>query len=136
MFSAESGPDVAAALLSLSVPICVLSEEVSMFELDEPAINAMIDATNEGDSDALLAAFAEDAVLIDFGRTFAGKAQIARWNREENIGTQNRIRVTDVKRRGALISVEIVVSGNGYNGTGTLAFELRNDLIHRLEIAD
>jgi hypothetical protein len=40
----------------------------SMFELEKP-IQTMIDATNRGDSQGLLSAFADDAVLTDWGRT-------------------------------------------------------------------
>jgi hypothetical protein len=34
----------------------------------------MFDATNRGDSAAFVDAFAEDAVLDDWGRTFTGQA--------------------------------------------------------------
>ena len=60
----------------------------------EPPVRAMLDATNAADSQAFLAAFADDATLVDWGRTFAGKAEIACWNDNENIGVQNRIEIT------------------------------------------
>ncbi len=100
----------------------------------EPPIKMMIDATNRGDRDALLGAFAGDATLIDFGRTFAGKREIARWNDNENIGTQNRITVTSVDRSGPSVAVGVTVTGNGYNGGGSLHFALENDRITRLLI--
>jgi ketosteroid isomerase-like protein len=104
-----------------------------MLKLESP-IQAMIDATNRDDSAALLTAFADDAVLTDFGRAFKGKAEIARWNDDENIGTQNRLRVTSVTRSGKTVSVKIAVTGNGYNGPGTLKFELEGESIKRLVI--
>jgi ketosteroid isomerase-like protein len=104
-----------------------------MLKLELP-IETMIDATNRGDSARLLSAFAEDALLTDFGRDFKGKAAIARWNDSENIGTQNNIRVTSVKRTGSQVSVTIAVTGNGYNGPGTLKFHLEGDTIKRLVI--
>lgn len=100
----------------------------------ESPIREMIDATNRGDRDALLGAFADDATLIDFGRTFAGKTEIARWNDSENIGTQNRISVTSVARSGRSVAVGITVTGNGYNGDGTLRFDLDGGRISRLLI--
>ncbi len=106
-----------------------------MVELEKP-IQTMIDATNRGDSDALLSAFADDAVLVDWGRTFSGKADIARWNRDENIGTQNHIRVMGVRRSGNSVDVNVVVTGNGYNGPGSLIFEIDADSIKRLLITD
>ena len=53
----------------------------------EPPIAAMIDATNREDSAAFLDAFADDAVINDWGREFTGKAEIATWNDNENIAS-------------------------------------------------
>ena len=106
-----------------------------MIEL-ETVIRQMIDATNRSDSDALLAAFTDDAVLVDFGRSFAGKPAIARWNQNENIGTHNQIEVTGAKRAEGKIQVGINVTGNGYNGPGTLIFTLDQDVITHLLITE
>jgi hypothetical protein len=104
-----------------------------MAELDPP-IQAMFDATNAGDSDAFLAAFAEDAVLIDWGRTFTGHDQIAGWNANENIGVQSHIETTGVQREGDDVIVGVNVSGNGYNGGGSFAFRTAGGRITRMEI--
>lgn len=106
-----------------------------MFDLETP-IQTMIDATNRGDSEAFLSAFAEDAILTDWGRTFAGKAEIARWNSDENIGTQNQIRVTGVERSGSSVSVGVEVTGNGYNGSGKFIFEMEAQSIKQLLITE
>jgi len=100
----------------------------------DPPIRAMIDATNDGDSPAFLEAFADDATLTDWGRTFRGKAEIARWNDDENIGTQSRIQVTGVERSGGTVTVGVAVSGNGYNGGGSFVFDVAGGLITRLVI--
>jgi ketosteroid isomerase-like protein len=71
--------------------------------LDAP-IKSMIDATNRGDRDGLLNTFADDATLTDFGRTFKGRAKIARWKDDENIGTQNHIAITRVARSGRRVT--------------------------------
>ena len=98
-------------------------------ELDPP-IAAMLDATNRGDSEAFLAAFADDAVLDDWGRTFTGKAEIARWNSNENIGVQSQIEATSVTRQGsAWPSSGSPCPGNGYNGGGSFVFETAGGLI-------
>ena len=110
--------------------------EGSPVEALEPPIRAMIEATNRGDRGALLEAFAEDASLTDFGRTFDGKAEIARWNDAENIGTRNRISVTGVRRsdEDGTVTVSISVTGDGYNGPGTFIVSLDADRIGRLVI--
>ncbi len=106
-----------------------------MFELEKP-IRTMIDATNRADSQAFLSAFSDDAVLVDWGRTFQGKSEIARWNDDENIGTQNHIRVTGVERAGKSITVNVDVSGSGYNGSGSMIFEVEGDAITKLVIPE
>jgi hypothetical protein len=100
----------------------------------EPPIAAMLDATNRGDHDGFLAAFAADAVLDDWGRTFSGRDAIATWDRNENTGVQSRIEATSVERTGATSVVGVQVSGNGYNGGGSFVFETGGGLIRRLEI--
>jgi hypothetical protein len=100
----------------------------------EPPIRAMLDATNRGDSDAFLAAFADDAVLDDWGRTFTGHEEIAGWNARENIGVNSHIEVTGVERSGDSIRVGVAVSGDGYNGGGAFTFVLAGDRIARMVI--
>ena len=100
----------------------------------EPPIQPMLDATNRGDRDALLAAFEPDAVLVDWGRTFTGKKAIARWNDDENMGTHNVIAVNGVERSADGVAVSVSVSGTGYTGEGTLTFQLGAHGIRRLVI--
>jgi hypothetical protein len=105
-----------------------------MDDLEAP-VQAMIDATNSGHDRAFLETFADDAVLIDWGRTFAGKSEIQRWNDNENIGTRNHLKVTDARNEGEQVVVSVDVTGNGYNGKGTFTFDLADGLITRLLIA-
>jgi hypothetical protein len=100
----------------------------------EPPIRQMLDATNRGDNEAFLAAFAGDAVLDDWGRTFTGHEEIAGWNARENIGVNSRIEVTGVERSGDEIRVGVSVSGDGYNGGGAFTFVLAGDRIARMVI--
>ena len=99
-----------------------------------PAVQQMFDATNRGDDDAFLDAFADDAVLVDWSRTFTGRDEIAGWNARENIGANSHIEVTGVEREGDAFRVGIEVTGDGYNGGGAMTFELRGDRIGRMVI--
>jgi hypothetical protein len=100
-------------------------------------LRTFIDATNRGDSDAFVAAFTEDAVLDDWGRVFHGHHGVAAWNRSDNIGKQSHFElvgiepVDDPNR----VVVTLTVTGNGYNGTGPITFEFRDDQIARVVIA-
>jgi ketosteroid isomerase-like protein len=100
----------------------------------EPAIRQMLDATNNGDNEAFLDAFAEDAVIDDWGRTFTGRAEIAGWNDRENIGVRSHIEATGVERHGDEIRVSIQVTGDGYNGGGAMTFALSGERIGRMVI--
>ena len=105
----------------------------AMSQLDPP-IRAMFDATNAEDSAAFVESFAEDAVLVDWGRTFTGHEEIAGWNARENIGVNSHIEVTGVERSGDSIRVGVSVSGDGYNGGGAFTFVLAGGRIARMVI--
>jgi ketosteroid isomerase-like protein len=100
----------------------------------DSALQLLIDATNRGDSKAMLEAFTDDAVLIDFGRVFHGRSGIAQWDRNENIGTQNHLEITAVRHMPKSTELAITVSGNGFNGTGHFLCNLKDGLISRLII--
>jgi hypothetical protein len=105
-----------------------------IMELDPP-IRGMIDATNREDDAGFLDAFADDAVLDDWGRTFTGREAIAGWNDRENIGVHSRIEVTSIDRDGDEVRVGVSVSGEGYNGGGAFTFVLAGDRIARMVIS-
>jgi len=98
------------------------------------AIQSFFAATNAGDRQAFVAAFAPDATLVDWGRTYAGSSEIARWNESDNIGVGSRLDVQEWSETGGRYRVKVAVSGGGFNGIGTMTFTVANDRISRLEI--
>jgi hypothetical protein len=100
----------------------------------EPPIRQMIDATNSRDVASFLDAFADDAVIDDWGRTFTGRDEIAGWNERENIGVNSHIEATDVQRDGEAVRVGITVTGDGYNGGGAMTFHVADGRITRMVI--
>jgi ketosteroid isomerase-like protein len=101
------------------------------------AIQAFVDATNAGDTEAFLAVFTEDAFLSDWGREFVGHDGVAAWDRTDNIGKRSHFQVLGVKPGvgDQQFIATMMVSGDGYNGTGDLEFTLRGDRVARLVIA-
>ena len=99
-------------------------------------IQRFVDATNRGDTDAFVEAFTEDAHLDDWGRSFDGRAGVRSWDTTDNIGVQAHVDVLDVQpgQTDQEYVATIRVSGNGYNGTGPMAFRLRDGLIAELRI--
>jgi hypothetical protein len=55
-----------------------------------------IAAVNDGDTDAIVATFAEDAYVNDARREFAGLGAIRRWVAKEMVGDKVRIEVREV----------------------------------------
>lgn len=100
------------------------------------AIQAFVDATNQGDSEAFVAAFTDDAHLDDWGRSFEGHDGVCSWDTTDNIGVQSHLDLLGVQP-GATEDeyvASIRVSGNGYNGTGPMVFRIRDGLIAELRI--
>lgn len=104
-----------------------------MSELPAP-IQRIVDATNAGDSEAFVAAFAPGAVLSDWGKEFAGAEAIAGWDETDNIGRESRFRVLGVEREGEAWLVRLAVSGKGFNGESFFRFTVADDLVSRMEI--
>jgi len=100
------------------------------------AIRAFIDATNAGDSDAFVAAFTPDATLSDWGRKYTGHVGVRDWDRTDNIGVQSHFDLLAIEPGEEPDSyvATIRVHGNGYNGTGPMAFRLRDGLVASLRI--
>ncbi|MFJ9351197.1 nuclear transport factor 2 family protein [Streptomyces sp. NPDC101237] len=109
-----------------------------MTEISLPApIKEFVDATNRGDSAAFVDAFTSDPVLEDWGRVFVGRDGIAAWNHSDNIGKQSRFEVLAAEPGSDpdIYVVTLRVTGNGYNGSSPITFQLREGRIDRLTIA-
>ncbi|KAA1397681.1 nuclear transport factor 2 family protein [Aeromicrobium ginsengisoli] len=100
-----------------------------------PAIADFFDATNAADRARFLAAFADDAVLDDWGHVYAGRDAIAGWNETDNMGVSSHLDVLGFEQQGGAYVVSIQVTGDGYNGGGSMTFSLDGDLISRVVIA-
>jgi hypothetical protein len=99
-----------------------------------PAVQQMIDATNGADAAAFVAAFTEDGVVDDWGRTFTGRGKIAAWNDGENMGVGASFRVESAVTDGDTCTVRVHVSGQGFNGASTFTFTMADGLIRRMQI--
>jgi hypothetical protein len=109
-----------------------------MTENDLPvAIRDFIAATNRGDSDAFVAAFTEDAYLNDWGREFHGRDGVRSWNRTDNIGVRSHFEFVSAEpgTTPERYVVALKVTGDGFNGTGPMNFELRDGRIAGLRIS-
>ncbi|RUW49637.1 MULTISPECIES: nuclear transport factor 2 family protein [unclassified Mesorhizobium] len=97
-------------------------------------IRRFVEATNSGDTDAFLDTFADNAFLSDWGRSFQGREQIARWNQSDNIGVKSRLGIVSITPADGTYRVRIAVKGKGFNGEGDMTFTLDGDHIASLVI--
>jgi ketosteroid isomerase-like protein len=105
------------------------------------ALEDFLAATARRDSAALLAAFADDAVLTDMGETLRGRA-IADWNDKLYIGANVRVDVLTATERNGRTVLRVLVDGD-YESFGiTEPFELnwyvtiRNGKIAQLDMVE
>jgi hypothetical protein len=105
-----------------------------MSQLPAP-IQRFIDATNQGDSDAFVAAFAPNASLTDYGRVFHGAEGARSWDASDNIGKRSRFDVVAFRQEAGEWIVTVDVSGDGFTGRSDIRFAIDGDLISRMVIA-
>lgn len=104
---------------------------------DQPVptpVERLINAANQGDSDAFVAAFGSDGVVDDWCREFRGPAAIRGWSDQEFIGVNVSLTVLDTTIGGSTVTVTAQVGGNGYTGPSHFRFSLRGDRVARMAI--
>jgi SnoaL-like domain len=81
------------------------------------SVSAYFDATNHFDIDAIMATFADDALVNDHRNEFAGGDMIRDWAQREIVNDRVTLQVTGATCRGSAVSVTANVDGN-FDKTG------------------
>ena len=99
-------------------------------------IQAYFDADARSDSEALIQAFAPDAIVEDEGHTYAGRQAIAAWWRETKDKYQAVLEPLDVDDEDDVTTVRARVTGIFPGSPATIGFLFRLDgeRISRLDI--
>jgi uncharacterized protein (TIGR02246 family) len=99
-------------------------------------INAYFRAIDEGDADAMVACFTDDAEVTDEGTSRRGANEIRAWREETTSAYQYRAEAIRVERDGDRYVATTRVTGNfpGSPVEMDYAFTLRGGLIRRLDI--
>lgn len=100
----------------------------------EAPIKAVISATNRGDHQGFVDAFAKDGSVNDWGHLHAGRGDLAKWDKAENTGVGAQLRVTGVSRIAGEVLVLLEVTINGESNTGTWSFRVAGPKVASLEI--
>jgi hypothetical protein len=105
-----------------------------------PVIAAYIKSSNEGNSDACLGVFSDDALVNDIQREFRGKAAIGKWAEREIFGAHVTMEVMRAIDHYGDVIVTAKLDGT-YDKTGlpdplilTFYFTVRDDKITMLII--
>jgi hypothetical protein len=105
------------------------------------AVTDFIEANNAFDGDAVIAAFAPDALVNDNHREFRGAESIRRWIDKEIVGAKVTLEVTETKQHHGVHIVRAQVDGL-FDKTGlpdplilTYYFTLAGDKISTLFVA-
>src|ERR1700730_13176688 len=100
-------------------------------------VQGYVAASNAFDADALIAWFADDALVNDARREFQGADAIRRWLDREVIGDKVTMEITAVAEHHGDVAVDAVIDGD-YDKTGlpdrlvlTHYFTVRDDRIVR-----
>ena len=99
-------------------------------------VQAFFDADKTNDGDALVQAFAPDAVLKDESQSHAGRQAIGAWWRDVKAKFQHVIEPLEMSETGGVAKVHAKVTGQfpGSPVMRTFAFQLKGDRIADLEI--
>jgi hypothetical protein len=100
------------------------------------ALQAYFDADKSGNGDALIQAFAPNAVVQDEGRSYPGRQAIHAWWREVKAKYQHTVEPLEVGEIGDATNVRARVNGRFPSSPAmlTFTFQLHRDRIVRLEI--
>jgi ketosteroid isomerase-like protein len=110
-------------------------ERIPAVTLPAP-IQAYFDADSRGDAEALIRAFAPDAVVHDEGRSHAGREAIGAWWRAAKAKYRHVIEPLGMMERDGAAEIRAEVTGDFLGSPVTLifAFRLQGDRIAGLEI--
>ena len=98
------------------------------------AVQRALDAIDQLDADAFVAAFAPDGYVDDWGRKFQGPDRIRSWSDGEFIGKNVTFAGTTVATPGNPVTLLTQVGGDGFNGPSHFTFDVQGDQLASMTI--
>lgn len=80
-------------------------------------IQSLVDAINNGDKQAFVAAFTADGVVNDWGRVLNGADGVASWADTDAIGQNASIQITNATTAGNVTEIQFEWRSNRFNGS-------------------
>ncbi|GAA2542602.1 hypothetical protein GCM10009860_24320 [Microbacterium mitrae] len=108
-----------------------------MSEMKLPAaVQRVIDAINDGDSDAFVAAFTDSGTIDDWGRLLTGASGLRQWARTDAIGANATMTVMTAVTHGATTAMRFAWASEVFNGESSGVFEVEGDRVTRFTILE
>ncbi|MFF8607127.1 nuclear transport factor 2 family protein [Streptomyces sp. NPDC015346] len=99
----------------------------------DPAAQRYLDAVAAKDADAVAAAFAADAVVVDVGREIRGRAAIRQWAADEVVGGVYTLLGHTPRTNGTTMLVRFQPGGTG-GFRAAYSFDIADGLITRADL--
>ena len=106
---------------------------MTQLHIPEP-VASFLEAVNRHDPAAFAAAFSTDGVVDDWGRTFHGADEIARWSDKEFIGSRGTLRPDEVTVDAGTVVVTGDWRSTWANGRSRFEFAVHRGRIERMTI--
>lgn len=97
-------------------------------------VRAVVDAINNGDTEAFVAAFTPDGVIDDWGRVLRGAEGIASWAATDAIGQKATITVTSAVTSGHVTEIQFDWRSNRFNGQSHAFVTVAGDKVSEFRI--
>ena len=106
-----------------------------MSEMKMPAaVQRVVDAINDGDTDAFVAAFTSDGTIDDWGRVLTGESGLRHWARTDAIGANATMTVITAVTHGTTTRVRFGWVSEVFNGESSGVFDVNDDRVTRFAI--
>lgn len=102
-------------------------------ELPQP-VAAVVDAINNGDEDAFVAAFAPDGHVDDWGRVLRGREGVRSWSQSDAIGMNASMTVLSASTEGDTTHITFDWRSNRFNGQSEAYVTVADDQVTAFRI--
>ena len=90
-------------------------------------VQSMIDAINDGDTEAFVSAFTDDGFVSDWGTVKAGRDGVRSWADSDAIGAKAKMTVLSAQTDGDTTRIRFAWASNVFNGESDGVFVVHGD---------
>ena len=102
-------------------------------ELPEP-VQVLVDAINDGDTEAFVAAFSTDGRVDDWGRVLRGRDGVRSWADTDAIGMNASINITNASTEGTVTRIWFDWRSNRFTGPSEAYVTVTGDKVSEFRI--